>query len=82
MPVYLDHHRVPQLSQEDLSKVVADMKAGKTTNGITPLNGFIGANDAWCLIDAPNADAVHNLHKAAYGLELGPGDVTEVQKLV
>ena len=82
MPVFLDHHAVPQMSQEQLAGVVADMKAGKATNGIKPLNGFVGTNESWCLIEAPSAAVVHDLHKAVYGLDLGPGDVTEVQKLV
>ncbi|MBI4201840.1 MAG: DUF4242 domain-containing protein [Chloroflexi bacterium] len=82
MPIYLDHHKVPQMTPQQTQQVVADIKAGKVTNGIKPLNGFIGANDAWCLIEAPNPQSVHDLHKAAYGLDLGRGDVVEVSKLV
>ena len=82
MPVFLDHHGVPQLTEDQVAQVVADMKAGKVTNGIKPLNAFMGADDAWCLIEAPNSQSVHDLHKDSYGLELGLGDVTEVQQLV
>ncbi|MBI2935647.1 MAG: hypothetical protein HYY31_02390 [Chloroflexi bacterium] len=82
MPRYLDHHKAVNLSPDMTKQVVADMKAGKVTNGIKPLNGFIAKNEAWCLIEAPNAQAVHNLHKVVYGLDLGPGDVVEVQSLV
>ncbi|MBI4202209.1 MAG: DUF4242 domain-containing protein [Chloroflexi bacterium] len=82
MPVYLDHHKVPQMTPQQTQQVVADIHAGKVTNGIKPLNAFIGANDAWCLVEAPTPQAVHDLHKAVYGLDLGPGDVVQVNKLV
>ena len=83
MPIYLDHHKPPQgITPEGVKLIVADIKAKKVTNGIRPINGFIGKNDAWCLTEAPNAEAVHKLHEAAYKQKLGPGDVIEVQSLV
>jgi hypothetical protein len=81
LPTYLDHHAVPQLTPEQTQQAVADMKAGKITNGVKGLSVFIGKNDAWCLTEAPNPQVVHDIHKSNYGLELGPGDVTEVQIL-
>ena len=83
MPIYLDHHKPPQgMTPESVKMLVADIKAKKVTNGIRPVNGFVGKSDAWCLIEAPNPQAVHNLHEAVYKLNLGPGDVVEVQSLV
>lgn len=83
MPKYLDHHKIPQgITPQAMQQMVADIKAGKVVNGVKSLNSFIGKNDAWCLTEAANAKAVHDIHKAGYNLELGPGDVTEVQSLV
>ena len=49
-----------------------------TENGI---NAFVGEKDTWCLTDAPNSDAVHKGHESI-GINLGPGNVPEVQALV
>ena len=84
MPKYIDHHRAPEgVTPEALQQMGADVRAGKTTpSGVKGLNGFIGTNEMWCFVEAPNAQAVHDLHKEAYGIELGSGDVVEVQSIV
>lgn len=84
MPKYLDHHKPPQgVTAEALQQMATDIKAGKTTpTGVKGLNGFIGPDDAWCLVEAPNPQAVHDLHKEAYGIDLGPADVVEVKSIV
>lgn len=82
MPTYIDHHKAPKLTPEQAKQVEADIKSGKRSQGIRPVGAFIGKNDAWCVIEAPNPQVVHDLHKSQYGIEMSPGDVTEVQALV
>jgi len=84
MPKYLDHHKPPEgITDEALQQMRTDLQAGKTTpNGVKGINAFIGPNDAWCLVEAPNPQVVHDLHREAYGIELGPGDVVEVKSIV
>ena len=84
MPKYLDHHKVPAgITPEAIKQMTADIKAGKVgPGGVKALNSFIGKNEAWCFVEAPNAQAVHKLHEDGYKLKLGPGDVVEVTSFV
>jgi hypothetical protein len=34
-------------------------------------------NEQWCITEAPDAESVHKYHQGM-GLQLGPGDVTQV----
>ncbi|MBI4199933.1 MAG: hypothetical protein HY535_05635 [Chloroflexi bacterium] len=82
MPKFLDHHKAIQLPPNVLQQAVADIKSGKVNQlGIKALNAFSGKSDAWCLLEAPNADAVCKYHEGM-GLKLPKGDVVEVQTLV
>ena len=82
MPKFIDHHKAVQMPPEAAQKAVADMKAGRANQfGVKPINGFFAKNEMWCYCEAPNADAVHKMHEA-YGLKLGPGEVTEVTSMV
>ncbi len=83
MPKYLDHHaKMPALPPEAVQQVVAAIKAGKPDQyGVTPLNDFISTDgQGWCLVEAPNADAVCKTHEAM-GIQLDKGDVHEVMAL-
>ena len=42
---------------------------------------FVSQDVTYCYTEAPNAEAVHKAHETM-GLNLGPGDVKEVQSLV
>ena len=82
MPKFVDHHATMPMPPEMAEAVIAKMKSGeKDQFGVIGLNAFVGEKDTWCLTDAPNADAVHKGHESM-GINLGPGDVTEVQSLV
>ena len=82
MPVYLDHHKTIEMSPEMAKKMVADMKAGRKDQfGNKILNVFAGKSETWCLVEAPNFEAVAKGHEG-YGLKLGKADVVEVKPLV
>ncbi len=84
MPKYLDYHeKAPMLPPEVVGQMVAAIKAGKPNElGVTPINLFMGAGgQAYCLSEAPNAEAVCQMH-AAVGVPINAKDVVEVQSLV
>ena len=83
MPKYLDHHKAVQLPPQVAEQIVAQIKSGKAdANGIRPINDFMGTNgEAWCLVEAPNADVVHQIHESL-GIKLDKGDIVEVTTLV
>ena len=81
MPRFIDHHATMPMPPEMAQAAVAKMKSGeKDENGVIGINAFVGEKDTWCLTDAPNADAVHKGHEAM-GINLGSGDITEVNAL-
>ena len=82
MPKFIDHHATTPMPPEMAQAVVEKMKSREKDDfGVIGLNAFVGEKDTWCLTDAPNADAVHKGHEAM-GINLGPGDVTEINALV
>lgn len=83
MPKYLDHHKAVQLPPGVAEQMAAAARAGKTDeNGVRPINSFYSkGGEAWCLVEAPNADVVHKIHEGL-GITLAPGDVIEVDTLV
>ena len=82
MPKFIDHHATMPMPPEMAQAAVEKMKSGeKDENGVIGLNAFVGQSETWCLTDAPNAEAVHKGHEAM-GINLGAGDVTEVNSLV
>ena len=82
MPKYVDHHATVPMPPEMAQAAIAKMKSGEVDQfGVKGINAFIGATDTWCVTEAPNPEAVHKGHEAM-GINLGPGDVTEVQALV
>ena len=84
MPVYLDHHAPPKgLGAEQVKQMQAGIKASmKDKNGVRGINGFWNNNEAWCLVEAPNAQAVHKYHEEVFKINLGAGEVKEVQALM
>ena len=82
MPKYIDHHATMPMPPEMVQVVMAKMKSGEKDDfGVIGLNAFVGEKETWCLTDAPNAEAVHKGHESM-GVNLGPGDVTEVNSIV
>ena len=83
MPKYLDHHAMPQLPPEVVQQVQASMRGGTVDPlGVKGINAFMSTDgQAWCLTEAPNAEAVCKSHEAM-GVVLTTGDVHEVQSMV
>ena len=82
MAKFLDHHPSMPMPPEMAQAVKEKIKSGKPDeNGAIGVNVLVGEKDTWCITDAPNASAVHKAHQLI-GIDLGPGDVTEVQALV
>lgn len=82
MPKFLDHHPTTPMPPEMAQALIEKIKSGiPDEHGTIGVNVFVGQEDTWCLTEAPNAAAVHKGHEAI-GINLGPGDVTEVQSLV
>ena len=80
MPQFLDHHRAPgPPSPEMVTQAAEGMKAGNAdpASGVKGLSWMYSDNEQWCITEAPDAAAVHKYHEGM-GLNLGPGDVTEI----
>lgn len=59
-----------------------DIASGQAyPDGVKPLNVFTSKDFIMCYTEAPSADDVHKHHQEA-GIDLGPGDVSEVTSLV
>ncbi|HEY7003251.1 MAG TPA: nickel-binding protein [Gaiellaceae bacterium] len=83
MPTFIDHHEMSDVAPEMAAAIGERIKAGETDeHGVKGLNVFIG-NDgtAFCLSEAPDADAVVKAHQA-YGFPLSASEVVEVQAVV
>ncbi|HZA21450.1 MAG TPA: DUF4242 domain-containing protein [Dehalococcoidia bacterium] len=68
MPKFMDYHeKPPPMPPEVMHQMQARIKAGQSDeNGVTPLNVFVsGEGEAYCLSEAPNAEAVRKAHEAA-----------------
>jgi hypothetical protein len=48
------------------------------TTGVKGISWMYNDKEQWCITEAPDAQAVHKYHEAM-GLNLGPGDVTEIK---
>jgi hypothetical protein len=81
MPQYLDHHKSPGPPPTEMIEQVSNsFKSGPQADPTTGVKGvawMYNDDEQWCITEAPNAEAVHKYHEAM-GLNLGPGDVTEI----
>jgi hypothetical protein len=81
MPTFLDHHGMPELSLEMKEAMAGRIRAGKSDeNGARALNVYLADGEAYCLSDAPSAEAVVEAHEAA-GVPVRREDVVEVTAL-
>lgn len=81
MPRYIDYHeKLPDLSQEAVAQIQSDIRASRgDAHGVVPIDVYIGAGgQAYCVADAPSAEAVRRSHQAK---GLSAGDVVEVTSL-
>jgi Protein of unknown function (DUF4242) len=83
MPKFIDHHEMSGVTPEMSEGIEQRIKAGEPDeNGVTGLNVFLGKDGtAYCLSEAPDADAVIKAHEA-YGFSLERSDVVEVESVV
>ena len=80
MPQFLDHHKMSgPPSSEMIEQVTKGIKSGHRdqASGVKGLGWMYNDNEQWCIVEAPNAEAVHKYHKAM-GLNLGAADVTAI----
>ncbi len=83
MPTFIDHHEMSDVAPEMAAAIGERIKAGAADeNGVKGLNVFLGKDGtAFCLSEAPDAEAVVKAHQA-YGFSLDSADVVEVQSVV
>jgi Protein of unknown function (DUF4242) len=83
VPTFIDHHEMSDVAPEMAAAIGERIKAGEADDhGVKGLNVFLGKDGtAFCLSEAPDADAVVKAHQA-YGLSLDSADVVEVQSVV
>jgi class 3 adenylate cyclase len=70
MPLYLDVHHLPGASKDDLARAhMADMEA-QAKHGVTYHKYWFNdeCGKAFCLVDAPNAEAANAVHREAHGI--------------
>ena len=83
MPKFIDHHEMSDVAPEMAAAIGERIKAGEADeHGVKGLNVFLGKDGtAFCLSEAPDAEAVVKAHEA-YGFSLDSADVVEVQSVV
>lgn len=84
MAKFIDYHaKMPQVPTEAIEQMRSDMREQRSNEfGVTPVNLLMGAGgEAWCLCEAPNADAVIKAHEVM-GVSFTPTEVIEVTSLV
>ncbi|MGH3015676.1 MAG: nickel-binding protein [Gaiellaceae bacterium] len=82
MPTFLDHHAMPELSPEMKEAMAGRIRSGQADeNGAKAVNVYMADGEAYCLSDAPSAEAVVKAHEAA-GVAVRPEDVVEVTAIV
>jgi len=83
MPKFIDHHEMSGITPEMSAGIAQRIKAGEADeNAVKGLNVFLGKDGtAYCLSEAPDADAVIKAHEA-FGYSLERSDVVEVQSVV
>jgi hypothetical protein len=81
MPRFMDYHDDLKLPDEAIQQITQDTKDGKADQfGVRQVELFHNSEgNVYCLLEAPDADAVRN-HHAALGVPCG--DVHEVSGLL
>jgi hypothetical protein len=78
MPTFLDHHAMPEPSPEMKEAMAERIRTGRADeNGARAVNVYMADGEAYCLSEAPNAEAVVKAHEAA-GVAIRREDVVEV----
>jgi hypothetical protein len=78
MPTFLDHHAMPEPPPEMKEAMAERIRSGRPDeNGARAVNVYMADGEAYCLSEAPNAEAVVKAHEAA-GVSIRREDVVEV----
>jgi hypothetical protein len=81
MPLYMDEHNaVDGLTAEAVAGAHARDLEVQDKHGVKYINYWFNekAGKVYCLVDAPNADAAHAVHREAHGLVAD--EIIEVQE--
>ena len=81
MPLYLDHHKkVDGLTAEAVAGAHERDLEVQGKYGVNYLHYWFdeGSGQVFCLVEAPDAEAAHAVHREAHGLVAE--DITEVQQ--
>jgi hypothetical protein len=82
MPTFIDHHAMPEPSPEMREGMASRLRAGAADeHGVTGLNVYLAEGEAYCLTEAPDADAVVRSHEA-FGVAISREDVVEVSPVI
>jgi hypothetical protein len=82
MPTFLDHHAMPEMPAEMKEAMAERIRSGQADeNGARAVNVYLADGEAYCLSDAPSADAVLKAHEAA-GVAIRREDIVEVTPIV
>jgi Protein of unknown function (DUF4242) len=83
MPKFIDHHEMRDVAPELAAGIAERINAGQADeHGVRGLNVFLGKDGtAFCLSEAPDADAVIRAHES-FGFSLDRKDVVEVESVV
>jgi hypothetical protein len=83
MPKFIDHHEMRDVAPEMAAGIAERINAGQADeHGVKGLNVFLGKDGtAFCLSEAPDADAVIKAHES-FGFSLDRKDVVEVESVV
>ena len=81
MPTFLDHHAMPELSAAMKDAMAERIRSGwADENGARAVNVYVADGEAYCLSEAPNAEAVVKAHEAA-GVAVRREDVVDVSAI-
>jgi Protein of unknown function (DUF4242) len=83
MPKFIDRHEMRDVAPEMAASIAERINAGQADeHGVKGLNVFLGKDGtAFCLSEAPDADAVIKAHES-FGFSLDRKDVVEVESVV
>jgi hypothetical protein len=83
VPKFIDHHEMRDVAPEMAQGIADRIRAGEPDDhGVKGLNVFLGKDGtAFCLSEAPDADAVVRAHESV-GFALDRSDVVEVESVV
>jgi len=81
LPLYMDHHhKVEGLTAEAAAGAHQRDLEVQGEHGVKYINYWFNeaSGDIWCLVDAPNPEAAHTVHREAHGLVAD--EITEVKE--